>query len=95
MAYDAETFEKAALAGDWKAAISVLSRASVDPAVLAQLMTNDAHDEVRIALAMRDEVTPEQLTWCAQCDSPFILNRLVSHPPHADQDHPGDQGSIR
>lgn len=68
--YDAETFEARAIAGDWKAAASVLSRASVDPEVLSQLMTPDAHLEVRIALASRSDVTAEQLDWCAQCDSP-------------------------
>lgn len=78
--YDAETFEAAAIAGDWRAAVSVLSRATVKPEVLEALMVPGAHDEVRIALAARTDVTPEQLDWCSQCDSPFILNRLVSHP---------------
>jgi hypothetical protein len=78
--YDAAEFEAKALAGDWKAAVSVPSRASLKLKVLQQLMTDDAHDEVRIALAMRSDVTPEQLTWCAQCDSPFMLNRIVMHP---------------
>jgi hypothetical protein len=78
--YDAETFEQRAIAGDWKAAAAVLSRASLKPEVLQQLMTDGAHIEVRIALAARSGVSPEQLTWCAQCDEPFLLNRLVSHP---------------
>jgi hypothetical protein len=80
MTYDAEKFEAAALAGDWHAAVSVLSRASLKPKVLEALMVDDAHIEVRIALAMRPDVTPEQIEWCAQCESPFLLNRLVSHP---------------
>ncbi|MET4144418.1 hypothetical protein [Arthrobacter sp. UYCo732] len=78
--YDAATFETRAVAGDWHAAVSVLSRASVDPDVLAALMTDDAHIEVRLALAMRSDVTAEQLAWCAQCESAFMLNRLVAHP---------------
>lgn len=79
--YDAATFEQRAIAGDWKAAISVLSRASLKPEVRAALMTDDAHDEVRIALAMRSDVAPDELDWCARTtDSTFILNRLVSHP---------------
>jgi hypothetical protein len=78
--YDAASFERRAIAGDWNAAISVLSRASLDPEVLRQLMTDHAHIEVGIALAMRADVTAEQLTWCSQCDSAFVLNRLVSHP---------------
>jgi hypothetical protein len=78
--YDAEQFEAAAIEGDWKAAISVLSRSTVKPEVLSALMSDDAHDEIRIALALRSDVTPQQLVWCAECDSPFILNRLVSHP---------------
>jgi hypothetical protein len=78
--YDAAGFESRAIAGEWKAAISVLSRASLKPEVLQRLMVDEAHTEVRIALAMRDDVTPEQLQWCAHCDSAFLLNRLVSHP---------------
>jgi hypothetical protein len=78
--YDAESFEQQAIAGDWHAAVSVLSRASLKPEVLQQLMVDDAHDEVRIALAMRADVTPAQLEWVSQCDNTFILNRLVSHP---------------
>lgn len=78
--YDAKEFEARALAGDWKAAVSVLSRSSLRAEVIAGLMAGDAHDEVRIALAMRSDVTPEQLSWVAQCDNTFILNRLVAHP---------------
>lgn len=78
--YDADEFERRAIAGDWHAAVSVLSRASLKPEVLTQLMVPDAHDEVRIALAMRTDVTPAQLKWAADCDSPFLLNRLVAHP---------------
>lgn len=78
--YDAEVFEARALAGDWHAAVSVLSRATLKPEVLSALMTDDAHIEIRIALAMRSDVTPEQLSWCSETDNTFILNRLVSHP---------------
>ncbi|UZX02482.1 hypothetical protein F8G81_07520 [Arthrobacter sp. CDRTa11] len=78
--YDAEEFERRAIAGDWKAAISVLSRASLKPEVLSVLMTEDAHIEVRLALAMRPDVTPEQLAWCAETDDAHMLNRLIAHP---------------
>ncbi|MET4144424.1 hypothetical protein [Arthrobacter sp. UYCo732] len=78
--YDAEECEARALAGDWRAAISVLSRAALKPEVLAALMNNDAHIEVRLALAMRSDVSAEQLAWCAQTDSTHMLNRLVAHP---------------
>lgn len=78
--HNAEEFEARTIEGDWHAAVSVLSRASVKPEVLAALMTDDAHLEIRLALAMRSDVTPQQLDWCSKCDSPFMLNRLVSHP---------------
>jgi hypothetical protein len=78
--YDAEEFESRAIAGDWQAAVSALSLASVKPDVLAALMTDDAHTEIRLALAMLSDVTPEQLDWCSKCDSTFMLNRVVSHP---------------
>lgn len=78
--YDAQVFEAKAIGGDWQAAVTVLSRAHINPEVLEQLMTDDAHLEIRIALAARQDVTSEQLAWCSRCDSPFLLNRLVSHP---------------
>ncbi|MET3705864.1 hypothetical protein ABIB17_000463 [Arthrobacter sp. UYEF6] len=78
--YDAEEFEAAALGCDWRAALSVLSRATLKPEVLAGLMTPDAHIEIRLALAMRPDVSPEQLAWCAQCDDTHMLNRLVAYP---------------
>lgn len=43
-------------------------------------MVPGAHDEVRIGLAMRADVTAEQIEWVASTtDSAFILNRLVAH----------------
>lgn len=77
---DISDFERRAVSGDWHAAVTVLSRASLKPEVLEQLMVPEAHLEVRIALAARQDVTPEQLAWCANCDSAFMLNRIVSHP---------------
>lgn len=77
--YVEEEFEQRALAGDWKAAVAVLSRASLKPEVLAALMTDDAHDEVRIGVAARQDVTVEQLRWVAQTENCAILNRLVAH----------------
>jgi hypothetical protein len=80
MTYDAESFEARALAGDIMAASGVLSRPSLKPEVRSALMVDGAHDEIRIAVATRADVTPEELDWCSDCDNPFILNRLVSHP---------------
>lgn len=77
---DIGEFERRAISGDWNAAVTVLTRASLKPEVLKQLMVSDAHLEVRIALAARPDVTAEQLTWCAECESPLLLNRLVGHP---------------
>lgn len=78
--YNAEESEARALAGDRKAAVSVLSRSSLKPEVLSALMTDDADDDIRTAVAMRSDATPGQLAWCAQCDNLVLLNRLVAHP---------------
>lgn len=75
--YDAAEFEARAVAGDWHAAVSVLSRASVKNEVLAALMTDEAHIEIRIALAMRSDLSPEQLAWCAETENAFILTHPV------------------
>lgn len=75
--YNAEEFETRAIAGDWRAAVADLSRATLKPEVLQQLMVPGAHDEVRIGLAMRADVTAEQIEWIASTtDSAFILNRV-------------------
>ncbi|WOH20108.1 hypothetical protein IRJ34_07230 [Paenarthrobacter sp. GOM3] len=78
--YDAETFEAGALAGDWKAAIAVLSRASVRPEALEALMASDAHVEVVLGVLARPSVTPEHLAWAATFDNAQILGRVVSNP---------------
>ncbi|WP_284986948.1 hypothetical protein [Arthrobacter sp. fls2-241-R2A-172] len=78
--YDAETFEAEALAGDWKAAVSVLARSSVRPEVLEALMTPDAHLEVVLGVLGRPSVTAEHLAWAATFDNAQILGRVVSNP---------------
>ena len=78
--YDAEKFEAAALAGDWRAATAVLSRANVKPEVLAALMTADAHLEVVLGVLARHDVTTEHLAWAATFDNAQILGRVVSNP---------------
>lgn len=78
--YDAETFEADALAGDWKAAVAVLSRAAVRPEVLEALMSNDAHLEVVLGVMARQDVTAEHLAWAATFDNAQILGRVVSNP---------------
>lgn len=78
--YDAEEFERRALAGDSRAAVTVLSRSSVKSGVLEALMSPEADREIRITLAARQDVTPDQLAWIADCDDAYILNRAVSHP---------------
>lgn len=81
--YDAERFEAAALAGDWRAALAVLSRASVRPEVLKALMTPDAHLEVVLGVLGRQDVTVEHLQWAATFDNAQILSRVVSNPKTA------------
>ena len=78
--YDAEKFEAAALAGDWKAAVAVLSRAAVRPEVLDALMSPEAHLEVVLGVLARQDVTPEHLAWAATFDNAQILGRVVSNP---------------
>lgn len=52
--YDAESFEAAAIAGDWKAAVAVLSRSTVRPEVMGgALMSPDAHVEVVLGVMGR------------------------------------------
>lgn len=78
--YEAEKFEAEALAGDWRAAVAVLSRANLRPEVLEALMTQDAHLEVVLGVLGRQGVTPEHLTWAAKFDNAQILGRVVSNP---------------
>ncbi|MCP1414425.1 hypothetical protein [Paenarthrobacter sp. A20] len=78
--YDAAKFEANALAGDWKAASAVLSRATVRPEVLQALMTPDAHLEVVLGVLGRQSVTVEHLAWAATFDNAQILGRVVSNP---------------
>ncbi|GLU58556.1 hypothetical protein [Paenarthrobacter ureafaciens] len=78
--YDAEKFEAAAQAGHWRAAIAVLSRASVRPEVLEALMTPDADKEVVLGVLSRPDVTVEHIAWAATFDNAQILGRVVSNP---------------
>jgi hypothetical protein len=78
--YDPESFEAAALAGDWRAASTVLSRASVKPEILTALMTTDAHLEVVLAVLGRQDITLEQLAWASSFDNAQVLGRVVSNP---------------
>lgn len=78
--YDAEEFEADALAGDWRAAVAVLSRANLRPEVLAGLMTQDAHLEVVLGVLNRQDVKPDHLAWAATFDNAQILGRVVSNP---------------
>ncbi|AOY72058.1 hypothetical protein ARZXY2_2528 [Arthrobacter sp. ZXY-2] len=75
-----DEFETKALAGDWRAACTVLSRASIRPEVLDALMTRDAHVEVVFAVLSRWGVTLDHLAWAATFDDPRILGRVVSNP---------------
>ncbi|WP_420179705.1 hypothetical protein [Paenarthrobacter sp. TA1.8] len=78
--YDAEKFEADALAGDWRAAVAVLSRANLRPEVVAGLMTHDAHLEVVLGILGRQDVTSEHLAWAATFDNAQILGRVLSNP---------------
>ena len=78
--YDAEKFEAEALAGDWRAAVAVLYRATVRPEVLQALMAPDAHLEVVLGVLARQDVTVEHLEWAATFDNAQILGRVVSNP---------------
>lgn len=78
--YDAESFEAAAVAGDWRAAVAVLSRSTARPAVMEVLMSPDANLEVVLGVLARQDVTPEGLAWAATFDNAQILGRVVSNP---------------
>lgn len=78
--YNAEKFEAEALAGDWRAAVAVLYRATVRPEVLQALMAPDAHLEVVLGVLARQDVTVEHLQWAATFDNAQILGRVVSNP---------------
>ncbi|WP_275779746.1 hypothetical protein [Paenarthrobacter sp. Y-19] len=78
--YDAKKFEAAALAGDWRAAVAVLSRSTGRPEVLAALMKPDAHLEVVLGVLGRQSVTPEHLAWAATFDNAQVLGRVLSNP---------------
>ncbi|MFJ4168474.1 hypothetical protein ACIPY3_03080 [Paenarthrobacter sp. NPDC089714] len=75
-----DEYETEALAGDWRAACTVLSRAAIKPEVLEALITLDAHYEVVFGVLGRHGVTVEHLTWAASFDDPRILGRVVSNP---------------
>ncbi|MFJ4026008.1 hypothetical protein ACIPWF_00870 [Paenarthrobacter sp. NPDC089989] len=75
-----DEYERKALAGDWRAACTVLSRAAIKPEVLEALMTSDAHVEVVSGVMGRWGLTVEQLAWAATFDDCRILGRVVSNP---------------
>ena len=77
--YDAALFEERALAGDWRAQITVLSRQSVDPVVLAAILNQPGlHHQVQLALTERGDVTVEQLEFLAQrAESAIVIHRII------------------
>lgn len=75
-----DEFETKALAGDWRAACTVLSRASIRPEVLGALMTPDAHVDMLFAVLSRWGVSVEHIAWAVTFDNPRILGRVVSNP---------------
>ena len=75
-----EDLEREAVAGDWQAAVSVLSRPSLKPEARTALQTPEAHDELRMALLAGADVAPGEIEWAASpTESTFILNRIVAH----------------
>ncbi|NMR32470.1 hypothetical protein [Crystallibacter degradans] len=77
--YDAAGSEKRALAGDWRAQIAVITRPSVDPAVLAAILNQPGlHEQVQLAVTERRDVTVEQLEFLAQrTESAVVINRII------------------
>lgn len=77
--YDPAEFEARAIGGNGMPQ-SVLSRAAIKPEVLQRLMVPEAHDEVLLALATHQDVTPEQLDWIAEhTEDTYVLNRTAAH----------------
>lgn len=79
--YDAARFEERALAGDWRAQVTVLTRHHVDPGVLAAILNQpELHESVQLAVTERRDVTVEQLEFLAQrTDSAVVINRIIQN----------------
>lgn len=80
--FDAALFEERALAGDWRAQITVLTRQSVDPDVLAAFLNQPGlHDQVQLVITERRDVTVEELEFLAQrTGSAVVINSIIGHP---------------
>lgn len=79
--YDAARFEERALAGDWRAQVTVLTRHNVDPGVLAAILNQpELHESAQLAITERRDVTVEQLEFLAQrTSSAVVINRIIQN----------------
>jgi hypothetical protein len=79
--YDAARFEELALAGDWRAQVTVITRHHVDPGVLAAILNRPGlHESVQLAVTERRDVTVEQLEFLAQrTESAVVINRIIQN----------------
>ncbi|WP_377012033.1 hypothetical protein [Arthrobacter sp. GCM10027362] len=70
----------AALAGDWVAQVTVVTRPDLDPDLLAHLMAQpDLDKQVQLAIAERRDIGTEVLGWAAGSDSGVVLHRVIVH----------------
>ncbi|EMY35001.1 hypothetical protein D477_006693 [Arthrobacter crystallopoietes BAB-32] len=80
--YGAALFEERALAGGWRARITVLSRQSVDPGILAAILNQPGlQGQVRPAITGRRDATVEQLEFLAQRTGSAVVINRISRPP--------------
>jgi hypothetical protein len=79
--YDAALFEERALAGDWRAQVTVITRHHMDPGILAAILNQPGlHDQVQLAITERRDVTVEQLEFLAQrTESAVVINRIIQN----------------
>ena len=79
--YDAARFEELALAGDWRAQVTVITRHNVDPGVLAAILNQpELHESVQLAITERRDVSVEQLEFLAQrTESAVVINRIIQN----------------
>ena len=79
--YDAALFEELALAGDWRAQVTVLTRHNVDPGILGVILNRpELHESVQLAITERRDVTVEQLEFLAQrTESAVVINRIIQN----------------
>lgn len=77
--YDAAGSEERALAGDWRAQIAVITRQTVDPAVLAAILNQpELHEQVQLAITERRDATVDQLEFLApRTESAVVINRII------------------